>query len=260
MWEEKSDRQKAGSLRPERRPAAYAPRPPPKFGRLLELQQTWRLPKVTHCAPLDPRCGRQGSMALVRAKAITSVTLTIAAVLAMAASGSAHTKTRPIVFKPFNLDGSAAVHVHDGSGYCWTGSLATPRRDAWRCFEGNTILDPCFSSVDIAGAVVCPNIGMINGVELNLTKPLPHHEANRARPSLRLQPWNIELTSSRYCRFATGGTEVVARQRLNYGCNGRGGAALWGYPSRHSQPWTILFAPYIATSLGRRASIRRAWM
>ena len=93
------------------------------------------------------------------------------------------------------------------------------------------------------GAVVCPSIGMINGVELNLTKPLPRRGANSARPSLRLQPWNIELTSGRRCGFATGGTAVIDGQRLNYGCNGRDNEVLWGYPNRRSQPWTILFAP-----------------
>jgi hypothetical protein len=182
------------------------------------------------------------------------------ACLTNTATGNAHIRTRAILFKPFNLDGSATVHVHEAGGYCWTGSLATPRRDAWRCLEGNSILDPCFSSAEVAGAVVCPNIGMINGTELNLTKPLPRRDANNARPSLRLAPWNIELTSGRRCGFATGGTEVIDSQRLNYGCNGRGNEVLWGYPDRSSQPWTILFDPYNATSLGRRSSIRQAVM
>jgi hypothetical protein len=101
---------------------------------------------------------------------------------------------------------------------------------------------------------------MINGVELDLTKPLPRKYANHAQPSLRLQPWNLELTSGRHCSFATGATTIVDGKRLNYGCNGHGNGVLWGYPDRRSQPWTIQFGPYNAMHLTGHASIRQAWM
>lgn len=197
----------------------------------------------------------------MRVRAIVPTMATAVAVCLGAAGPSvAHVKTRGTIFEPFAADGSPTIPVRETSGYCWTGSLATPRRDAWRCFRGNFIVDPCFSSAAVPGTVVCPNIGMINGVELDLTKPLPRKYANHARPSLRLQPWNLELTSGRHCVFATGATTIVDGKRLNYGCNGQGNGVLWGYPNRRSQPWTIPFGPYNATRLTGRASIRQAWM
>jgi hypothetical protein len=34
---------------------------------------------------------------------------------------------------------------------------------------------------------------------------------------------------------------------------------LWGLPDRTSTPWTILIAPFQATSLSQRVAISHAW-
>jgi hypothetical protein len=176
------------------------------------------------------------------------------------ATATARLMTQTTIFEPFNPDGSPTLHVKNASGYCWTGSLATRRRDAWRCFKGNYILDPCFSSSSAPGVVLCPNMGVIGGIELHLTRPLPRQAANTGRPSLSNHPWGIQLSSGRNCVFLTGATTLVAGQRLNYGCAGPGPDGLWGLPRRRAQPWTILVAPFNATGLNQRATIRHAWM
>lgn len=39
-------------------------------------------------------------------------------------------------------------------GFCWTGSLAISRDDAWRCMVRSNIFDPCFV-VEALGRILC---------------------------------------------------------------------------------------------------------
>jgi hypothetical protein len=48
--------------------------------------------------------------------------------------------------------------------------------------------------------------------------------------------------------------------RLNYFCGAGSHDGLWEYPNRRSEPWTILIAPFTATSLHQRRAVRRVWM
>src|SRR4051812_41136067 len=64
------------------------------------------------------------------------------------ATSAAPPPTTSHLFTPYNL-GEIATGVNvskSGNGYCWEGSIADTRSDAWRCFLGNLILDPCFSN------------------------------------------------------------------------------------------------------------------
>jgi hypothetical protein len=139
------------------------------------------------------------------------------------------------------------------SGYCWTGSLATERNDAWRCLVGNLIYDPCFSSSDAPGVVICPFASLRRGVEIYLSRALPRRYAGHQHPSLAGNPWNIELADGEHCVFITGATTVVDGKRLSYVCPGRRRYGLWGRPIRRAEPWTIIGAAFTATHLhGRR--------
>jgi hypothetical protein len=182
-------------------------------------------------------------------------------------SGSAHARERTTVtlFQAFAPGGHIKMHTRSKDGYCWEGALATRRRDAWRCsVPGRHIsylYDPCFSSARHPGIVVCPEaFSLATGVEIRLTKPLPQGGfANHSAPSLRLQPWLIEVYDGRRAQLITGASSVAEGVRLNYGFRvGREG--LWGFPARVSEPWTILIAPFNAAKLSKRAAVRHAWM
>ena len=165
------------------------------------------------------------------------------------------------VYRPFRANGTTTLRTHARRGYCWTGSASADRRDAWRCISGNLIADPCFSASMTARSVVCPSGPWSHSaLRLQLTRALPRRFANRARPSLKAQPWAIELTDGRRALFASGASEVVEGERLNYFFGAGGKEGLWGYPDRGAEPWTILVAPFGAQRLSARASIRRAWM
>ena len=195
-----------------------------------------------------------------RSRPLVAVLLGSALALACAAVAAAHLETATTLFEPFTAAGAPTIHVKQASGHCWTGSLSSPRSDAWRCFEGNYILDPCFSSASVAGRVVCPNSGLKDGIELKLTKPLPRKQANSGRLSLGERPWQLELAGGRHCVFASGATSVIGRRRLNYFCDGKGQLGLWGWPDRRQEPWTIESAPASASHLSGRVEIIHAWM
>ena len=124
--------------------------------------------------------------------------------MAAPASVRARTRTKATVFQPFTSTGAPSLHTRAKSGYCYVGSLAIDRRDAWRCFVGNFLYDPCFSSSRAHGMVICPNIDVDGGVGIRLTRALPRGQGNRGAPSLNRQPWNIELTSGHHCAFSSG--------------------------------------------------------
>ncbi len=175
-------------------------------------------------------------------------------------SASAGTVTTATVFRAFSDHGPIVPRVRVKSGYCWESSAVTVRDDAWRCFVGNLIYDPCFSSAFAPGVVVCPTPWNDTGVEIRLSKPLPKGFGHTA-PSRALQPWAIQTASGADCVLASGaGPPAIHGNRLNYYCGPESKAGLWGFPDRTTEPWTILSAAVDATVLSRRVAIRRAWM
>jgi hypothetical protein len=168
------------------------------------------------------------------------------------------TKTKAHVFRPFSPTGRSRLRTKTRRGDCFTGSLATVRRDAWRCSIGNRIVDPCFSSRRAPDAVLCPRAAWKRtGIRIKLRQPLPRPRGKR--PSIKLRPWALELVDGRHCGMETGATEAIGGTRANFDCDA-GNDWLWGFPDRSTEPWTIFIAPYGATELSGRAPINRAWM
>jgi hypothetical protein len=190
-----------------------------------------------------------------------SVLVAIAfATLGAPAAATARTHTIETIFHPFKSDGTPTIHVHSKSGYCYSGSLAINRDDAWRCFTGNFLYDPCFSSPLVPGKVLCPGVNVTSGVEIKLTRGLPKRYADSGKPSLKQQPWDIQLTDGRHFQYSSGASNFVDGKRLNYFCGATCPVGLWGFPRRHTQPWTIVIARVTAKSLRTRRAIRHVWM
>jgi hypothetical protein len=83
----------------------------------------------------------------------------VAGCLALSAA-SASARTVVVRYTPFTATGEidpAFSVTHGGSAMC-TGSNVTGRSDAWRCYEGSRVSDPCFGNADSATAV-CPRSG-----------------------------------------------------------------------------------------------------
>jgi hypothetical protein len=203
---------------------------------------------------------RVASLALLAGVLTPALSSAVSASAAAAVAGSDRSetvRTKTHIYEAFTASGKAAIHITKTvHGYCYIGSLAAARDDAWRCISGNGLYDPCFSSHKAKGIVLCVFAPwQRSGVEIKLTKRLPKPYAGK--PSTSGLPWGIETTAGLKCLFATGGTAAIGHDRANYDCTNN--QWLWGSPSRKSQPWTIYIAPLTAKKLSTRAKIAVAW-
>jgi hypothetical protein len=143
------------------------------------------------------------------------------------------------------------------SGYCWTWSGTDWRSDAYRCFVGNYIHDPCYADVVVSSKfVLCPISfpgSKVIRIRLTRTLPPPHKVSNPTRHP----PWAIRLARGRWCGFFSGATSLIDGLRINYGC--KGGGVLLGNPRRHSATWTILYASNFRSTSHSTVKISQAW-
>ena len=146
---------------------------------------------------------------------------------------AAHTDVR--TFAPYDADGTLTVPVRGHrSGRCWSESVAAPGARAYRCFAGNTILDPCFAPPHAArpGPLACVADPWSAAVALRLTAKLPARTPDRAAG----RPWALVLATGARCVASTGTVPSVAGVNLPYQCDDGTAAALTGAPGplRHA--------------------------
>jgi hypothetical protein len=164
------------------------------------------------------------------------------------------------LYAPFNGAGIAAgVKVTSlGRGYCWENSLADGRQDAFRCFIGNGIYDPCFANTIIpSNFVLCPGGRPDAGVtKLILTKKLPRAYPN-AKPTHH-PPWVVRTSTGKWCGIITGATGDVSGLSIRYACTG--GGILLGNPTRRTaSAWTIFYATGYKANQFRPITLTAAW-
>jgi len=125
-----------------------------------------------------------------------ALALVLASMLACAAplaSRADSTATKVVNYTPARMNVVATAR-----GSCWEGSIAVNRADAYRCFIGNEIHDPCFTRG--SGSVACPDIpDNDRGPLILLTKPLPQNTTTGATTA-----WAMRLQSGARCRAGTG--------------------------------------------------------
>jgi eukaryotic-like serine/threonine-protein kinase len=175
-----------------------------------------------------------------------ATTTTCAIILALAMPANAASETTVTLFSPWSgrglRDGFTVSEKAQGS--CSTHSLVTDRADAWRCFEGDDIIDPCFARALRALAVACAQSPFSHRlVLLSLKKPLSGNENATTRwLQPKGEPWGLRLTNGDTCVFATGATDAVRGERLNYACRRTG----WiiGAPDRSTAIWSARSVDY----------------
>jgi hypothetical protein len=181
-------------------------------------------------------------------------------VIASSAGGAAQT-TRVTIYRPFT-DGKTSPGLtiaRTVKGRCFAGSIADPRSDAWRCFIGNSIADPCFADPAVASWVLCPEDGTPFGttvVRLALAKALPKNLANKSSPGAG-NPWTIKLAGGTVCTFLTGATYMYRGKRVNYGCGRK--TFLAGNPDRSRPTWTITLGTGPKSKPRRAVILVAAW-
>jgi hypothetical protein len=165
----------------------------------------------------------------------------VALVLLLVAAGlvlAAPARTEIVHFEVFDASGTVVgVHVtKTASGHCFSGSIGLPRPDAWRCFIGNEILDPCLES-PLGARVPLVCIVGTRAIRLRLTKPLPAADANRKERGFF--PWRLVLANGDVCeRFTGTAAGEVQGQGLTYGCSSGGTTT---DPARGQARWTVRY-------------------
>lgn len=138
-----------------------------------------------------------------------------------------------------------------------SGSLKTPRPDAWRCIAGNRILDPCFSnSTTDLNYVLCLDVPWVTVAHrLDLDEPLPSDTANSDFSPQTAAPWAMQLANGQRCVLLGGATTQFAGERVNYGCDD---GYIVGDPDRSNEVWTALYGNEESTTL-QAEHVGRAW-
>ena len=164
------------------------------------------------------------------------------------------TTTGIVLYDPFG----ERHHFQSPVSFATTGScqrsLADDRPDAYRCFidaaestTGTNIEDPCFAGPNNPVLLLCahdPSDATV--VRVTPTQPLPVAVAGGRDPTSGL-PWTLVLTDGDRCGLITGGTNLVAGLRLNYGC--ADGGDVFGDPNRSTPLWRVYFTAKGAVNL-----------
>lgn len=144
-------------------------------------------------------------------------------------------------------------------GSCFAGSAADARSDAWRCFIGNSIADPCFSDPAQPSWVLCPDDGTPFGTKvtrISLSKALPKSLGNKGSAG-QGNPWALKLAGGKVCTFLTGATFPFHGKRVNYGCDPK--TFLAGSPNRSKPTWTITLGTSPKGPAKQAVIIQAAW-
>jgi hypothetical protein len=121
------------------------------------------------------------------------------------------------------------AHAH-----CVLGSEATG--NAYRCFAGNSILDPCWVQAGSSRShVLCLTAPWSHAaIRLHVTKGYD----NSVMTTTAREPWGIRLANGTRCAFVQGASSVVHGRRLSYFCQ-HSKTVLLGNPNRSRPVWRI---------------------
>ena len=164
-------------------------------------------------------------MAPFPAKMISALVLAslLAACGAAAGRSSTDAATRRVRLSPVNANGAPAggfrVASTAASATCEPGSEAIGQ--AYRCFAGNSIYDPCWAEKAATPTVLCLPYPWAHGdVKLLVREPLGAIPSQGRGPGLA-EPWGLELASGQRCVLAQGAHSMFAGRVIDYYCSTR---------------------------------------
>jgi len=197
-----------------------------------------------------------------RHRATPWIVIALLAVICGAALTGCGTRAAPPVatpatvmreFSAYDSTGALTVPIEStGSGSCWESSIAVAAANAYRCFSGNSIEDPCFAVAPTATVVACLADPWAKAIVLTLTQALP--EASRSG-SVQLAPWSLQLADGVRCTVSTGQVPVAAGQAYNFHCTD--GADAYLVPSTSADRVAVELAP--GSSAARSVAVQTIW-
>ncbi len=195
-----------------------------------------------------------------------SVLLLVSGVLLVAgaagawASGSSATKV--IYVAPVNRGGERLPGVRillDVRGHCEPGSDSVPG-PTYRCFEANSILDPCWADRAHAGSVLCmEEPWSATAVQLNTGRRLP--ASNYPVPKSLGYPWGVKLANGEECIADQGAHDMFQGRFVDYSCGHAFHLVLLRGIHQSQEPWSFDSAIWMGDSYvaGPRQAVKVAW-
>ena len=177
-----------------------------------------------------------------RLATIVAVTLAVAfgaaplaASAATAPSRTSRVEVRPVDAQGHLLAGYRVGHEF-GRAHCLRGGIAD--NQAYRCFAGNEIFDPCWVQDSATAHVICLRDPWHHTVaRLRVTKGFDNGYAGGPSRS----PWAIRLVSGPRCVGVQGASGAVAGHGISYVCLD-GKTVLLDEPDMAHSLWTIRVA------------------
>jgi hypothetical protein len=146
--------------------------------------------------------------------------------------------------------------VHRRSGRCFATAIASSRADAYRCFTGNLIHDPCFAAPGRnPRTVACPDGAAASRrvVLIHLMAPPPVPLSGLARAY-----FEVELRGGATCDPLTGTVPKVGGRFANWTCTGE--HVLSGRPRWEQGSLRIWARSGVGRAAGwKRVALARAW-
>jgi len=147
------------------------------------------------------------------------------------------------------------ITAHASGASCEAGSEAVGQ--AYRCFAGNFVYDPCWAAKAAKPTVLCAaDPWRHTAAELTVSSPLT---AIPAEGAVAGEPWGVQLTSGQRCLLVQGAHGDFDGQVIDYYC--QSGLALLRGLDRKTGAWT---ARSVVTKSGRSSAgpveqIATAW-
>jgi hypothetical protein len=188
--------------------------------------------------------------------------LGLLAVVTSEVSASGSPVTKVIYVAPVDRSGhplsGVRITLHLTGGNCEPGSDSVPG-PVYRCFVGNSILDPCWANSEHARAVLCMTEPWSQtAVELQ-TRRLP--ASTQPVPRSLRYPWGVKLANAKEC-IADQGTHDEYRGRVvDYSCGHAFQLVLLRGMHQSREPWTYDSAIRTGSKYitGPTETVRIAW-
>jgi hypothetical protein len=154
-----------------------------------------------------------------------------------------------------NLLPGYSIGAHHAHAHCSAGSEAT--RNAYRCFAGNHVYDPCWVQHTTSLVVCLAAPWDFTVVQLKVKH---YDNAGRTTKPAKL-PWGVQSINGVQCTLAQGASSTVAGKRVNYFCS-HVKYVLYGHVNDSSRVWSIRKAKPTGGGHYKKAGrvkLTRAW-
>jgi hypothetical protein len=151
--------------------------------------------------------------------------------------GGGQIPTRQVYVSPVTGAGAAVsgyrVTVRAARAQCSAGSEAIGQ--AYRCFAGNVVYDPCWAEKAPAPTVLCvADPWLRTAAELRVAAPLGAISGTGGTTAA--EPWGVQLSGGQRCALAQGAHNAFAGQVIDYYCPS--GLSLLRGLDRKTATWT----------------------